>query len=808
MKNYSTIITLICILVFQNSRSQSNTSSSIDKEYIKKSLENYFSLDRENIHLHLNKNEFLTSEKIWFKGYIANRKQTNATIKTTNIQVALLNEKGEKIQHFLFLANNNSFSGNINLKEKYPTGKYYLQVYTNWMNNFTEDESSTYPITITNIDEKNTIIAATNSNNVNTSIFPEGGTLVANTKNSIGINISNGNGKAIPNTQAWLISSKKEKLMLLSLNEDGNGRFDFVPTTEDYFILVESGNKVVEKQLPKASTSGIALTVNNYFYDKKTIVSAMTNSETIEKIQNKALYLVIHKDDKSHILDLKLSESKIEDTFEIPNNILFNGVNYFRIIDGTGKQYAERMVYNNLQTITNTFDFKEITQDKSTTTLGAKTTQNSYNLSVAVQPEYNSPEVPARSIIGDLLLNPYLTTPMTFETQSISNQATLKEKHSLDLVLLNQNKHKYEWKNIVANPPKKMHANENGLTIIGNINESLKNYEDYKVRIYSINNLLMEFADINKNGHFEFNNLFLPDSIPVHFTFYKKKNLEEVNLKYTTKTKTETSPFRHSFVPNQNDTPFIIIANSLSPLITEKRTVKLKEVVAQKSSLKHQYELGGLTYNNNMKAYKVKPSDLGRTVLSYLQSNGFITSNSIPVEISSNRQGRNSVDNMLIQLIPTESPSSMPSGSVLTNNTRVYLDNLLLTDLDRLFNFFMEDLDEIYIDRRPNIIEGSLGVIKLYSKVPQDNRKSINSVIIANGYNHSRAFTPEDTLVIDDMNYKNLNCIFWQDYIESSANGIVNFDIPKTASKKVRLIIEGISNDGQLISTSQIVNLN
>ena len=60
MKNYSTIITLICILVFQNARSQANTSSSIDKEYIKKSLDNYFSLDRENIHLHLNKNEFLT----------------------------------------------------------------------------------------------------------------------------------------------------------------------------------------------------------------------------------------------------------------------------------------------------------------------------------------------------------------------------------------------------------------------------------------------------------------------------------------------------------------------------------------------------------------------------------------------------------------------------------------------------------------------------------------------------------------------------------------------------------------------------
>lgn len=804
MKNYSTIIALICILFFQNAQSQSKTSSSIDKEYIKKSLENYFNLDRENIYLHLNKNEYLTSENIWFKGYIANRKQTNATIKTTNIQVALLNEKGEKIQHFLFFANNNSFSGSINLTEKYPTGKYYLQVYTNWMNNFTEDESSTYPILITNIDENNTLIAATNSNNINTSIFPEGGTLVANTKNSIGINISNDNGKAIPDTQAWLVNSKKEKLMLLTLNDAGNGRFDFTPSTEDFFLLVESGDRVIEKQLPQASTTGISLTVNNYFYDKKTIVSTMTNSETIEKLQNKALHLVIHKDDKSHILDLKLSESKIEDTFEIPNNILFNGINYFRIIDGTGKQYAERMVYNNRHTITNTFDFKEINQDKNIATLTAQTTQKNLNLSIAVQPNYNSSDAPSRNIISDLLINPYLTAPLALDTQAVSLQATLKEKHDLDLLLLNQNKHKYEWKNIVANPPKKMYTNENGLTIVGNINESLKNYEDYKVRIYSINNLLMEFADINKNGHFEFNNLYLPDSIPVHFTFYKKKNLDEVNLKYIIKTKTETRPFRHSFAPNQNDFAFMIIPNSLPPLITEKRAVKLKEVVAQKSSLKHLNEFGGLTSNRWMqKAYKVKPSDQGRTVISYLNSNGFNTNNSIPIIITSNRQGIRTYDSILMQLNPSDRPSELKT----INNTTVYFDNQPLTNLDRLFLLFMEDLEEIYTDNRPNIIEGSLGVIKLYSKVPKDNRKSINSVIIANGYNHSRVFTPEDTLVIDDVNYKNLNCIFWQDYIESSANGIVNFDIPNTASKEVKLVIEGISNDGKLISTSQIVKL-
>jgi hypothetical protein len=803
MKNYSTIIALICVLVFQNARSQSSTSSTIDKEYIKKSLENYFNLDRENIHLHLNKNEFLTSENIWFKGYIANRKQTNATIKTTNIQVALLNDKGEKIDDYLFFANNNSFSGNINLTERYPTGRYYLQVYTNWMNNFTEDESSTYPITITNIDENNKLITANKSNSINISIFPEGGMLVANTKNSIGINVSNDHGKALSETQAWLVNSKKEKLMLLTLNELGHGRFDFFHTTDDFYILVESGDKVVEKQLPQANAIGITLVANSYIYDKKTIFSAKTNSETIEKLQNQALYLVIHQDDKSHIVDLKLSKNKLEDTFELSNDILFSGVNYLRIVDSNGIQYAERIVYNNVQTITNNFEIKDITKDKNTITLAAQTTQNNYNVSIAVQPNYNNPEVLTRSIISDLLVNPYLTTPMAIDRQSLSNQATMKQKHDLDLVLLNQNKHKYEWKNIMANPPKKIYVNENGLTIVGNINESLKNYEDYKVRMYSINNLLMEFADVNKNGHFEFNNLYLPDSIPVHFTFYKKNNLKEVNINYTTKIKTKNTDFTHSYSPKLHDAPVEIIADSISPIILEKRAIKLKEVLAKKESLKHLNELGGLTFNKYMqKAYKVRPSDLGRTVLSYLNSNGFGVRNTIPIAITSNRNIREANDSMLMQ-----HPSGRALGSVLTNRTIVYLDNLPLMDLDRLFNFFMEDLEEIYTDNRPNIIEGALGVIKLYSKSLPDNRKSINSIILANGYSNSRPFTPEDAFVTNDSNYKNINCIYWHDNIESNANGIANIDIPNTTFKEVKLVIEGISNQGQLISDSQIIKL-
>jgi hypothetical protein len=303
----------------------------------------------------------------------------------------------------------------------------------------------------------------------------------------------------------------------------------------------------------------------------------------------------------------------------------------------------------------------------------------------------------------------------------------------------------------------------------------------------------MEFTDINKNGQFEFHNLFLPDSIPVHFTFYKKKNLDEVNFKYSTKIKTENDVFNHSFIPNLKDEPINTIVDRISPAISENRATKLKEVVASKSTLKHKDELGGLTYNKNMqKAYKVKSSDLGRTVLSYLKANGFAESNRFPFQTSNDQASGKPVDNLILQV----DASARTTGSTLTKRTMVYLDNMPVMEHERLWFLFMEDLEEIYTDRRPNIIEGSIGVVKLYSKSQKGTRKNINSI------------TTEDALLVNDANYKDLNFIYWHNNIESSANGIVNFDIPNTASKKVKLVIEGISNDGQLISTSKIVNLN
>ena len=137
-------ICFLFLLFFVSKNFSQNTEI---KENIAEKLNSYFDLERENIHLHLNKDLYLTDESIWFKGYVYNRKERLPFFNTTNVFVVLYNETGTQIAKQLAYANTGTFEGAFTNLKDLSSGNYYIQVYTNWMNNFQENESSIFPIT-------------------------------------------------------------------------------------------------------------------------------------------------------------------------------------------------------------------------------------------------------------------------------------------------------------------------------------------------------------------------------------------------------------------------------------------------------------------------------------------------------------------------------------------------------------------------------------------------------------------------------------------------------------------------------------
>ncbi|HRN97876.1 MAG TPA: hypothetical protein PLA69_00935, partial [Flavobacterium sp.] len=113
-------------------------------------LKDYFSSTRENIHLHLNKSSYLSGEDIYFKGYVIDKQARLPFGPTVNVYVQLLSADGQVLDNRLYYAENSILEGKLPLPDNLPSGVYYVQTYTNFMNNFTEDESSVYRISVAN----------------------------------------------------------------------------------------------------------------------------------------------------------------------------------------------------------------------------------------------------------------------------------------------------------------------------------------------------------------------------------------------------------------------------------------------------------------------------------------------------------------------------------------------------------------------------------------------------------------------------------------------------------------------------------
>lgn len=335
---FFTILSSLCSF----SQNQADT-----KEKISKSVSDYFSLERENIHIQLNKNTYLSNESVWFKGYVYNRKDKVPFFYTTNVYAILYDENGNKLTNKLLYSNAGCFSGKLQLNNSYKTGKYFLHFYTNWMNNFKEDESTVFEFSVINKADKTYASALLpDYSAVNIEFSPEGGVMIGGVLNTIGIKISDCNKNPIPVTEVEIVNSQGDFIQKVPVNKFGFGKFQLLDDGKVYKATFSANNQKFESLIPVGSPIGISLEINSYTFKDKTIAIIKTNPKSIEKYKNKPLFLVIQQDDKTSILDFNFDNNGTEQKLFFSNANLFDGVNTIRIIDSDLKQLAERSVFN------------------------------------------------------------------------------------------------------------------------------------------------------------------------------------------------------------------------------------------------------------------------------------------------------------------------------------------------------------------------------------------------------------------------------------------------------------------------------
>lgn len=765
------------------------------KEQIAKVLNDYFHLERENIHVHFDKNVFLTNEEIWFKGYVFHRKMNTPFFASVNIFASLIDEGGNILQTELLFGNLGNFSGSFKIDDNLKSGKYYLQFYTNWMNNFTEDESSVYEVTI--INENGGIPPSLRGNNyaeVHININPEGGTLVQDVNNIVGISVLGCNNEPTHITEAEVLDNQGNIIKKVTLNKAGYGRFDIL-ANQAYKISVNVNGTKQEQLLPTAQQKGVIAEINSYALADKTMIKIRTNKSTLDSFAGKSLYIVAHQDDKTSIFEISFKDNNLEQTIAIPNTDLFEGLNTIRILGTDLNEFAQRLIYIYPQNTVST-QLTKVNEADGQIEFSGKVSNPNMFLSLSVVPADTHSIKDSNDIYGGLLISPYIDNKNGITAKQYFNNITRGSKYELDLLLLNQ-KSKYNWFNITKNPPKSTYPFDIGLALKGTINQTLKSPKDYRVRVMSVASMIDETVKINEKNEFFLNNLILTDSTKLSFALMKDgKKMQDLKLypqisnnirKFNKSYKPEVVSCKTNGAIAGNDDEFELPKHTAN-------SIQLEEIKVEgtASKLKHQKVFG----NSQLRGYKISDNDNRGFfyILDLIRYHGFDVSTSGGSDVSITGRTVNTINGQRTEPL-------------------VYVDNMRVLDFSMLLNVQTEDVDELYINQHAIVpsVDNKMGIIRIYMKTDFSYREKNNpdiTFMIKEGFEKILPFKNTEYIsTFDDKGFKNFGLIDWQPIITTNEKGEFRFSIPKMYKGNVKVIIEGIGLDGKMISEEKTITL-
>ncbi|WP_129751506.1 hypothetical protein [Flavobacterium beibuense] len=765
------------------------------KEKISKAIENYFFMERENIHVHFDKNVFLSNEKIWFKGYVYHKKLGIPFYSCVNIFANLIDSDGNILESKLLCGNLGNFSGSFKLNSDYKSGKYYVQLYTNWMNNFTEDESSVYDVTIIN---PSTGIPRSLSKNaeaeVTIELKPESGVFLNDCHNTIGVHITGCDNTPLNVKEASVVNEKGEIIKKIVLNDLGYGKFDIVASNKNNLKVVASINGTNHEQvLPPLQAEGITMEANSYTMADKTFIKLRTNSFTYKKIENKPLYLTVQKDDKTYIMELVFNDNKLELTTQLENKELFTGVNTVRLIDDNLNQIAERLLYIYPDSVVSS-QLNKISDDNGTVEFKGKVNNPYMNLSISVLPADTKSITAKEDIYGDLLLSPYIEGHPKTIAREYLNDISRSNKFEMDLYLISK-KSKYLWNNILNNPPKENYTFDIGLAVKGTVNQKLKG-KGYRLKISSYTGMLDERVALNEKNEFYLKHLVVPDSCKLRFTLLKRGeqpkdiSLNPEILNNNRKFNKPFTPSKISCIDYSGDNTDLADFE-LPKYIT--KTVMLEEVKIEGKSNKLKY--GTVAGNGLLRGYKITEGDTKSYfyILDMIRYHGFDVSN---------KNGEVSITGRTVTTINGQK-----------TKPRVYLDNMYLMSFDVLDMVYTEDVDEFYINPHAPVpgVDNEMGIIKIYLKKDFSYRNKPTadlSFLLKDGFDKVEPFRNSDyTSTYDDKGFENFGIIDWHPNIMTDESGEFRFSIPKLYFGQVKVLIEGFGANGKVISEVKTINL-
>lgn len=787
---------LILLIVIFGSFFNSYSQEIIDKTKTQETLQKYFELPRESIFLHVNKSTFIVGESVWFKGYIYNRKQNKPFIETSNVYVGIYDEKGVQVKKSLYLAKNGYLKGAIPIDSTYTSGKYYVKAQTNWMKNFKEEDSFVQKIEI--INKPLASVSEKVEKEYDIQFLPEGGNFVSDIENNVGIKAIDSNGYGVQIENVVVYDEYENEVTKFSTSHLGHATISLIPRFgAKYHAKIQSSNGDESIfNLPIAKEKGINIILKNNSRQKQILVSLTANEKIIDDIFQEKFYVLIHKNGYSKKIDITFSKEKTNRSFVLDGADLPIGVNTVTFFNSNDQPVLERLFFNASGLLLEDVKVEKVNiiSDSIEVILKNNLIKKNTNISVSVLPTGTISHNFNDNIFSTFYLKPYLSGFIEKPSYYFEKMDSKKE-YELDMLLLIQGWSRYSWKNIFSEQLKPKYLFERGVTLNGVLNR--EDQTSPKIFIFPTLNHTSMTIDVVDNK-FSVANYFLNNNEKMYVVQSDDKGKQLKPNIYLSLENNNVEDRLFNFYPdNTVKSKLIVNNNQLSNLKIEKNTIELNEVVITENITEKK-----IRKNSNVLPYikrfiKLVDEDL---IFSFPDVVDLIRSKGYDV-----RGGLNfgSTETLIIK--------SYRDASLL-----LILDGVRQPSLNILDGLKTSDLESYYFDklnRYNGVTDGFQEVLYLFtrsggdflSSIENNKRKAGIEFIVDKGFEQNKVFYLPKYKTFNDEAFNNLGVIHWEPEIFFDQNGIAKFYMLNTLLKDVTFYIEGMSDDGTLLSNYESI---
>ncbi|HSU27894.1 MAG TPA: hypothetical protein VLJ68_05905 [Chitinophagaceae bacterium] len=400
----------------------------------------------EKIYLHLDRENYLAGEAIWFKAYLYSEYQPD-TISTV-AYVELLGQNSVVLSRNILPVFFGYAAGNISLPDTLSTGVYTLRSYTTTM--FNQDPEFIYSRGIYIYGKKRVELPREKKTNLN--FFPESGNFIAGALNTVAFKATDEYGLPL-DLHGEIKNNRDQTVARLDAVHDGMGMFDLQTAAgESYYASIPGDGVVKNFPLPALVNTGIVFRVmpdpqGKYFeliQDKSNL--AFRASYMIGQMQHHTVFR------------LDFNSSKDEITGIIKTNNLNSGIMQITVFNSENMPLAERLCFiDNKEYVLpaeltlDTLSFSTKAKNKFTVTL-KDTLFGSFSVAITDN-AYDLKPVREENILSRILLSSdlkgYVHNPSWYFSGNADSITT-----GLDLVMMTNGWRRFKWtelaKGIVA----------------------------------------------------------------------------------------------------------------------------------------------------------------------------------------------------------------------------------------------------------------------------------------------------------------------------------------------------------------------